>query len=387
MTDHTQRAPKRAIVIGGSLGGLFAGSLLRSIGWEVDIYERSTGDLDSRGGGIVLQPEVSEVLKRIGAIERMSQAGVHSRHRTVFAPDGTILDKRLAPQIQTSWSLVYNEMHDYFGEAHYHQGKTLARIEQDREAKTATAIFEDGSRATGDLLIGADGNGSTVRQLLWSDSQPTYAGYFAWRGLVDETAMPARARQDLHGDFAFASSEGSHMLGYLVPGDGGDLREGHRLYNFVWYRTASEARLAEIMTDKTGRARGVSLPEGLITDHWRERVYNEARALLPPGFRDLVLATDEPFAQAIRDLKVSHMVDGRVILLGDAAFVPRPHTAASTSKAAANALALADLLEAQRDVDTVLSLWEPDQLRLGNRLYDAGRSIGDRIMFKSRRTA
>ncbi|MEL7242398.1 MAG: 2-polyprenyl-6-methoxyphenol hydroxylase, partial [Cyanobacteria bacterium J06573_2] len=54
-TKTTNTTNKRAIVIGGSLGGLFAGTLLQSIGWEVNIYERSSHSLESRGGGIVLQ--------------------------------------------------------------------------------------------------------------------------------------------------------------------------------------------------------------------------------------------------------------------------------------------------------------------------------------------
>jgi 2-polyprenyl-6-methoxyphenol hydroxylase-like FAD-dependent oxidoreductase len=52
--DHSDS--RRALIIGGSLGGLFAGNLLRRIGWDVEIFERSAKDLDSRGGGIVLQP-------------------------------------------------------------------------------------------------------------------------------------------------------------------------------------------------------------------------------------------------------------------------------------------------------------------------------------------
>lgn len=59
MSDHSASpSTPRALVIGGSLGGLFAGNLLRRLGWDVDIFERSTQDLDSRGGGIVLQPDV-----------------------------------------------------------------------------------------------------------------------------------------------------------------------------------------------------------------------------------------------------------------------------------------------------------------------------------------
>jgi 2-polyprenyl-6-methoxyphenol hydroxylase-like FAD-dependent oxidoreductase len=53
---NQESAAKQAVVIGGSLAGLFAGLLLRSIRRDVDIYERSPRDLDSRGGGIVLHP-------------------------------------------------------------------------------------------------------------------------------------------------------------------------------------------------------------------------------------------------------------------------------------------------------------------------------------------
>ncbi len=373
----------RAIVIGGSLGGLFAGNMLKAIGWDVDIYERSPHDLDSRGGGIVLQPDVVEVFRRAGIDATQMDLGVRSRHRTVFRPDGAIESKQRAPQTQTSWSLIYTTMKRAFGDVHYHQGRTLVDVHQDDAAGTVTALFDDGSEATGDLLIGADGNNSTVRRLLWSEATPSYAGYLAWRGLVPESAMPDTARDGLHGDFGFANNTGSHILGYLVPGDGNDTRAGKRYYNWVWYRTAGEDRLRDIMIDMDGRDRGFAMPEGMLAPRWRQNVYEEADDLLPPPFRDIVQATPEPFAQAIRDLTVDSMVKGRVILLGDAAFIPRPHTAASTSKAAANALALADALAASPDdVDTALRQWEPGQLALGRALYRQGTGIGDYLLFK-----
>lgn len=373
---------RRAIVIGGSLGGLFAGNMLKSLGWDVDIFERSPGDLDSRGGGIVLQPDVVEVFRRTGIDTTAMDLGVRSRHRTVFRPNGVIASKQLAPQTQTSWSLIYTTMKKAFGDTHYDQGKKLVDVRQDDAARTVTALFDDGSDATADLLIGADGNNSTVRRLLWPEATPTYAGYLAWRGLVPETEMPAVARDGLHGDFGFANNTGSHILGYLVPGDGNDTRDGNRYYNWVWYRVADDDRLRDIMTDADGRERGFAMPEGRLAPGWRRHVHDEAGDLLPPPFRDIVQATAEPFAQAIRDLTVDSMVEGRVILLGDAAFIPRPHTAASTSKAAANALALADALGSiPEDVDTALRRWEPDQLALGRTLYRQGTQIGNHLLF------
>src|ERR1700745_3126298 len=183
MTKINRPDECRALIIGGSLGGLFAGNLLRKIGRDVDIFERSPLDLDSRGGGIVLQPEVIEVFRRVGVDIRTIDLGVRSKYRTVFWPDGSIQSKHFAPQTQTSWSLVYTTLKAAFGDRNYHQAKTLVRIDKDPEAGTVTAQFEDGTRETGDLLIGADGGDSVVRQQCWPTMRPTYAGYLAWRGL------------------------------------------------------------------------------------------------------------------------------------------------------------------------------------------------------------
>src|SRR6516164_4502529 len=140
MSNHSHK--NRALVIGGSLGGLFAGSLLRQIGWEVDIFERSAHDLDSRGGGIVLQPEVVEVFRRAGVDIGAIQLGVRSDYRTVLRPDGSVQSKHLAPQTQTSWSLIYTTLKAAFGEQNYHQDKTLVRI--DSASDTVIAQFDDG---------------------------------------------------------------------------------------------------------------------------------------------------------------------------------------------------------------------------------------------------
>lgn len=388
MTKGNDPKKRRALIVGGSLGGLFAGNLLRRIGWDVDIFERSPHDLDSRGGGIVLQPQVVDVLRRTGIDLRAIELGVRSAHRTVFEPDGSIQSKHLAPQTQTSWSLIYTTLKASFGDRDYHQAKTLVNIDQDVHAGSVTAHFEDGASESGDLLIGADGGNSTVRQQCWPTVQPTYAGYIAWRGLLPEDAMPPAAREALHGDFGFANNKGSHILGYLVPGEHNDVRPGRRLYNWVWYRVADQRLLAEIMTDRNGRARGYAIPEGLLADQWIAHLHRDAQALLPLPFRQVVEATAQPFAQAIRDLASDHMVDGRVVLIGDAAAIPRPHTAASTSKAATNALALVDKLRASPDdIASALARWEPDQVALGKYLHERGSQAGDYLLFQRQPSA
>ena len=161
---------KRALIIGGSLGGLFAGNMLQQAGWDVDIFERSAQDLDSRGGGIVLQPEVVALIRRSGIERDWDNLGVRSAQRVVFRPDGSVEHKQYAPQVQTSWSLIYSLMRSTISDIHYHKNRLLTDITFPDDHHV-TAHFEGGARETGDLLIGltvtvrlcANGCGTTRR--------------------------------------------------------------------------------------------------------------------------------------------------------------------------------------------------------------------------------
>lgn len=137
------------------------------------------------------------------------------------------------------------------------------------------------------------------------------------------------------------------------------------------------------MSDRDGKSRGYAIPEGFLADRWVDHVHREAQSFLPPGFRAVVQATPQPFAQAIRDLASDQMVSGRAVILGDAASIPRPHTAASTLKAAANAIALADELAASPDdVDAALARWEAPQVMYGKYLEKQGVETGNYLLFR-----
>ena len=348
---------KHAIVIGGSLGGLFTGILLRSIGWDVDIYERSAHDLDSRGGGVVLQADVVEAFQRAGISAR--SLGVIAHERYYLNSDGSIAQPMPMRQILTSWNLLYGAMRRHFPAEYYHSGKHLIDIQQSGEQ--VTAIFADATRDTADLLIGADGPNSTVRQRQLPNAHYRYAGYVAYRGLVNETELEQDAAALFTERFVFYQFPNSHILQYVIPGEDGSLMPGERRFNWVWYVNYDEAtELPRILTDRENKLRDYSVPPGMLAPAVEQEMRSYADTVLAPPFQKLVAATQEPFVQAILDLGVPQMTFGRVALVGDAAFIPRPHTAASTSKAAANALALADaLIKYNHDVTKALPAWEP----------------------------
>ncbi|MHC8285763.1 FAD binding domain-containing protein [Pseudomonas sp. XS1P51] len=368
----------KALVIGGSLGGLFAATALRAIGWQVDVFERSPAAMDSRGGGIVLQADVLQHFRYAG-IKHTHALGVRSHDRLYLNRAGTVVHKEPTPQTQTSWNTLYNSLFSALPAEHYHRGKTLVDLAQNEQR--VTAIFEDGSSAEGDLLIGADGAGSTVRSLVLPEAGYTYSGYVVWRGLVDENGLPDFAKAELYEDFVFQQDPESLMLEYMVPGLNGSVNPGERRFNWLWYLKAAQGpELDAVLTDNNGHRRSHSIPPGALAAEQDAYLREMGERHANPAFRELIRQTKDIFVQAILDLKVPRMVFGRVLLTGDAAFVPRPHTAGSTAKAARNALTLAQAISDVDDIDSALLVWQQQQLAEGKRMGDRGVSMGNRIM-------
>jgi 2,6-dihydroxypyridine 3-monooxygenase len=200
----------------------------------------------------------------------------------------------------------------------------------------------------------------------------------AWRGLVPERELGAKS-EALVDAITYYVYANSHILVYPIPGPDGSVRPGERLINFVWYRNYLEgSELDHLMTDCNGNSHEVSLPPGTARVEHIAEMRATAGARLPTRLAEVVLAARQPFVQVIVEKETPRMAFGRVCLLGDAAFVVRPHAAAGTAKAAADAWELAAALEARPDIETALAAWEPGQLDLGRKLLERTQRIGRR---------
>src|SRR4029077_7709436 len=191
---------KRALVIGGSMSGLLAALALRQHGWQADVYERVAEPLAGRGAGIVAQPELKAILRKLG-LEADRDLGIEVATRVMFARDGRVTHRVPIAQTMTAWDRVFHLLKAALPEANYHRGRELSGVES--RGEDVSAHFADGPAEGGDVLVGADGIRSTVRQQFLPDITPLYAGYTAWRGLIGESAFPPALHQALFNDFAF----------------------------------------------------------------------------------------------------------------------------------------------------------------------------------------
>ena len=145
-------------VVGGSLGGLTAGCLLADDGHDVTIYERSAAPLEERGAGIGLLPMTSRYLHERGGVD-VAAVSVATSHIRTLRRDGSVLHEAAHRYLFSSWNTIYREMLGCFDGDRYRLGHELVHV----DPTTPRVDFANGASAAPDVVVCADGVGSTAR--------------------------------------------------------------------------------------------------------------------------------------------------------------------------------------------------------------------------------
>ena len=364
----------KILVAGGSLGGLFVANILLRQGHDVTLLEKTVGSMDGRGAGIVTHDALAEALRAAGVVVDET-LGVSVSKRVTLGADGQSLGEMELPQVLTSWSRLYHMLKESFPSERYLQGKTVKTVTQDESA--VHVLCEDGSKYDAELLIASDGIRSAVRAQVAPQIQPEYAGYIAWRGVCDEACLSKYTLEPLFNQFGFCLPNGEQMLGYPVAGSGNDTRPGKRRYNFVWYRPASEhEELVSLLTDDDGHYYPTGIPPLKVSWKHIAHMRKVAQEILAPQYAEILEKTAAPFLQAIYDVRSEQIVFGRIALMGDAAFVGRPHVGMGVTKAGDEAMVIAKHIAALGATPAALKAYSDERLKLGQQVVARAQYLG-----------
>jgi salicylate hydroxylase len=313
----------KAVIVGAGIGGLTAALTLRARGIRVTVLEQASA-LGDVGAGIQLAPNATRVLQRVGAYQALRPLAVLPTELTFRSwSDGTVIARReLGPGLERALGAPYLQVH----RADLHAAlvgalpadctiELAARVigvEQDGDS--ATAVLADGTRATGEVVIGADGIHSAVRASVFGQERPEYSGTVSYRAVVPAARL---AGLDVPENSSWLGP-GRHFVHYWV--------RGGALLNVVTAVRAGQA--AESWTAQVDPAEGQTVFAG-----WDRRVLAILERVQTLYRRGIFTRTP-----------LSSWSAGRVALLGDSAHAMVPFHAQGAAQSIVDAAVLARCL-------------------------------------------
>ncbi|MFC3939237.1 6-hydroxynicotinate 3-monooxygenase [Pseudomonas gingeri NCPPB 3146 = LMG 5327] len=349
---------QKIAIVGAGLGGAAAATLLQQAGFDVTIYEQAP-EFSRLGAGIHMGPNIMKIFRRMGIEQQLDQMGSHPDHW--FSRDGMSGDYLsripLGEFARKEYGASYITVHR--GDLHalqmstikpgtLHFNKRLETIEDRGDQVHLT--FTDGTHASADIVIGADGINSKIREELLGQEAPLYSGWVAHRALITRDKL---ARYDLNFEDCIKWwSEDRHMMVYYTTGKRDE----------YYYVT------------------GVPHPEldfdGPFVDSSREEMFAAFQGY-HPTVQALIESTDTVTKWPLRNRNPLPLWSrGRLVLLGDACHPMKPHMAQGAGMAIEDAAMLTRCLQETGlgDYRTAFELYEANRKDRASRVQSVSNA-------------
>jgi salicylate hydroxylase len=347
-------------IVGGGIGGLTTALAMTQAGFSVSVYERSPQLVD-QGAGISLAPNATRVLYHLGLGPELEATAVtppqteYRHYRT-----GQVIFRMMTRDFREIYGAPYLRLHRWdlqhalitrLGEAApgvLKLGACVDRVEPGD--KQAQLTFADGRSEIADVVIAADGIRSTIREALFHPAPPVFAGFVAWRGLVDTADLPAHLCES-----AVAFGHGRHINRYLV-------RRGE-LLNFVAvaHREQWEA-------------------EGWMIPAPRDEFLEEFSSF-DEGTRTIISRAGQVFKWGLFGRPwLDEWSSGRVVLLGDAAHPMLPFLGQGAANAIEDAMILTRCLKSEATPERAFALYQRTRAPRARFATDEAARRGDRYL-------
>ena len=345
----------RVAVIGAGLGGTVAAVLLRRKGFDVTVYEQAAG-FSRLGAGINLSPNVTRVLQEVGILDRLRNIGVMTSGWLSRKWDSgeTLFELPLGPQAEARYGAPYITIHrgDFHaelisavGEENIAFGKRL--VDLDPEGDAAKLSFADGTSAEAEIVVGADGVNSMVREVLLGPEKPTYTGHVGHRAIFPVSRLGGLELPDITKWWA----EDRHLVVYFV--------------------TASK--------DEIYFVSGVPEPEWTSESSWVDCDVGEIRSAFEgfhPEVQALIDACPAATKWAFYERKPLPLwSSGRIVLLGDACHPMKPHMGQGAAMAIEDAAMLSRCFDELPggDFQEVFALYAANRMQRTERVQSESR--------------
>jgi salicylate hydroxylase len=349
------RRPARVLVVGAGIGGLTAACALLRHGLEVEVLERST-ELGEVGAGLQIGPNGVRVLRALGLERGLAQAvcepdatvsvdGERGEIRYREPLRGVSAQRFGAPYLTAHRADVHAALRAALPAGAVRLGAVCTGAESHRSGAVAT--LEDGAELEADVVVGADGIRSAVRESQFGADEPRFTGQICWRGIVPISCVPAAVRPD---DLAGWIAPNGHVICYPI--------RGGELYN-VFAGHVSGTWIEESWTVESSREELLAAYEG-----WH------------PALRAMLARIEHCFKWGIHDRDpLPRWTRGRVTLLGDAAHPMMPTLAQGASIAMEDGVALARHLAASPgDVPAALAAYDTERVPRASRVQLQART-------------
>lgn len=322
----------KAIIIGAGIGGLSAAIALRKIGMAVKVFE-SKQEVRFAGAGLGIGANAVRALQQLDVGDQVLRAGKALDELRILTPAGKILQRTKTAAISHKYGpdnvtiergvLLELLMSALGPEQIVHTGRTCKHFEQNDSG--VKVWFEDGSTEEGDLLVGADGVHSNIREALLPNAKPRYAGYTCWRAVVQ--AEPDLLHYDPN---VFIETWGRKGPFGLVP------LSNNRIY---WFACLN--------------AKAPDSPLRTYTTRDLRKIFEGYHEPIP---QILAQTSDHQMLQHdIYDLPpISRFAFGRVVLLGDAAHAMTPNMGQGAGQSVEDAVILASHLNQSSSIEKAL---------------------------------
>jgi salicylate hydroxylase len=325
-------------VVGAGLGGLVAAIALRQRGFDVTVYEQAP-QLGEIGAGIQISPNASRVLIGLG-LDKAFEAIAFEPNRHVvrqWKTGAVVSATQMKGVFRSQYNAGYFGAHraDFHGVLQQALGTDCVRLSArctgvTQTPRGATLSFADGGTADADIVIGADGIRSAVRESLFGPDAPRFTGHIVWRGLVPTSALP---KGFIEPDMTAWLGPNGTMVHYYV-------RRGEMVNWIAHFETDWREESWSVESD------------------WREAA--EAFAGWHPSLPELFSHTERCYKWALFDRDpLPRWTQGRATLLGDAAHPMLPYLAQGAAQAVEDGYVLADTLAQHRhDAAAALAAYE-----------------------------